>query len=191
MKINYLINEVSIGNDEKLEQNFNFALGLVFNFNYLKKINEFVNKKVKIVEAENKNGNIVAWNIGTTIYVNKQIFYAKAKSDQIRFLLHEFMHVLMNKRSFFIKKQFQELQDLSDKLYKIVKANLEKPIEVFLTGQKQAIPTIDQQEIVSYLMNGKIDWSALSLKGRKEFIRALKESNIFNLQSNFWKKRLA
>ena len=74
MKINYLINEVSIGNDEKLEQNFNFALGLVFNFNYLKKINEFVNKKVKIVEAENKNGNIVAWNIGTTIYVNKQIF---------------------------------------------------------------------------------------------------------------------
>ena len=60
MKINYLINEVSIGNDEKLEQNFNFALGLVFNFNYLKKINELANTEKSKSEVEkDSQGNVI------------------------------------------------------------------------------------------------------------------------------------
>lgn len=143
-----------------------------------------------IVDAQDKNERIVAWNIGTKIYVNKQIFYSKNKADQIRFLLHEFMHVLMNKKSFLIQRQFKELHDLSQELYEIVKKSLVKPMSVFLTGEEQKIPTMDTQEIISYLMNGKINFNALSLEGKRKFIKTLLNSGIFNLQSNFWKRRL-
>ena len=60
----------------------------------------------------------------------------------------------------------------------------------FLTGKNQPLPTKDEYEVVAYIMNGKIDWSALNNKGRRDFINALHSSNIFNMGSNFWKTRL-
>lgn len=162
----------------------------MFSNSYLKKINKFIRNKVVVVDAQDKNERIVAWNIGTKIYVNKQIFYSKNKTDQIRFLLHEFMHVLMNKKSFLIQRQFKELHDLSQELYEIVNKSLVKPMSVFLTGEEQKIPTMDTQEIISYLMNGKISFNALTPEGKKKFIKTLVNSGIFNLQSDFWKRRL-
>lgn len=190
MELRKFLTEVKIGNDEDIESAFNKALELVFTPLYLNKIEKNILDRVKIVDDEDRNQNIVAWNIGTTIYVNKQVFYSKQKADQIRFLLHEFSHVLMNKKSFLIQRQFKDLHDLSDRLYKIVSKTLNKPLSVFLTSTNQNLPTKDKQEIISYLMNGKIDWSAISKEGRIEFIKELRKSNIFNLQTNFWRKRL-
>lgn len=186
---NFLI-EVAIGENASIEKTFNHALELVFSNSYLKKINKFIRNKVVVVDAQDKNERIVAWNIGTKIYVNKQIFYSKNKTDQIRFLLHEFMHVLMNKKSFLIQRQFKELHDLSQELYEIVNKSLVKPMSVFLTGEEQKIPTMDTQEIISYLMNGKISFNALTPEGKKKFIKTLVNSGIFNLHSDFWKRRL-
>lgn len=182
---------MEIGEDASIEKMFNHALNLVFSTSYLNKINKFVKDKVTIIDAQDKNERIVAWNIGTKIYVNKQIFYSKKKSDQLRFLLHEFMHVLMNKKSFLVQRQFKDLHDLSQELYNIVKKGLTKPMSVFLTGEEQKIPTMDTQEIISYLMNGKVDFSAISPQAKNQFFITLKNSNMFNLQSNFWRRRLS
>lgn len=191
MELKNFLLEVEIGEDASIEKMFNHALNLVFSTSYLNKINKFVKDKVTIIDAQDKNERIVAWNIGTKIYVNKQIFYSKKKSDQLRFLLHEFMHVLMNKKSFLVQRQFKDLHDLSQELYNIVKKGLTKPMSVFLTGEEQKIPTMDTQEIISYLMNGKVDFSAISPQAKNQFIAVLKNSNMFNLQSNFWRRRLS
>jgi hypothetical protein len=64
---------------------------------------------------------------------------------------------------------------------------------VFLTGKNQSLGTNERYlkyELISYLMNGQIRWSALTDKGRQQFIEILREENIFNLNSDFWIKRL-
>ena len=108
---------------------------------------------------------------------------------KISYLLHEFIHILQLSKSFFILKKFKEIHELSNILDRIVKNNLTKKYSIFLTGRNLNLGE-EKYEIISYLMNDSIDWSAITPQGKKQFIEALRSSRLFNLNSSFWIKRL-
>jgi predicted metal-dependent peptidase len=153
------------------------------------KINSFVKNRIEIKSAPQKE-NIVAWNNGSTIYVNSNVFYKKSKTEQMKYLLHEFIHLLQNKRNFMVSKTFPEIHKLGEDLYEIVSKNLVGSMAEFLTGRNQNLPTKDEYEILAYLMNGKVDFDALNNKGKKEFVNELYNCGLFNIKSPFWQKRL-
>jgi len=188
-RLNDYLLELKIGKNPEIEKIFNLALKQVFSAQYLNKIESTINKRIKIKEKIIKDQNMVAWNEGTNIYINKPIFYAKSSTQQIRYLLHEFMHVLHHSKSFFILRDFKEIKKLSSALWPIVKENT-KDIGMFLTGKSINKKYLNKEETVSYLMNGNIKWNQISPKGKQLFIAELKRSNIFNLQDQFWLKRL-
>lgn len=185
------LNEVAFTSQKKgTEELFNDALKQVFSPVYLSKIENVIKKNIKLKEKKSKNANEVAWTQGNTIYVNPLAFDQLKPEQQIRYLLHEFLHWLMQKRGFFTK-QFKDLDKLSKELYKIMKKYALKDIGEVLTGQTGiGGKYINYQETLAYLMNGKADLKKLSPEGRNEFIAALKKSGIFNLAHPFWKKRL-
>ena len=59
-----------------------------------------------------------------------------------------------------------------------------------MIGKPLADKYVNNEEALAYFMNGKMDWSKISLEGKKEILNLLNSSNIFNLKSNFWKNRL-
>ena len=185
---NYLV-ELQIGKDANLEKLFNLALRQVFSPQYLQKIEGEIKKRIKIKETINKNTNIVAWVQGTTIYVNTPIFNQREYPAKIRYLLHEFMHVLNNSKSFLVQSKFKDIKDLSNKLWEVVKEHTKDPGK-FLTGNTIDKKLLNNQEALSYLMNDKIQWGEITPEGKKSFIEALEKSGVFNLEHEFWKKRL-
>lgn len=190
MELFNLIAEVQIGEDADVNKLFNWALTQIYSKEYLDKINKFITGKLQIKEMVKNNTTVAESDRNGTIYINKPLFYSKSKNEQVKYLLHEFVHIQQNKRNFVVSKTFQELHDLSEELYAIVKKNLLKPLPVFLTGKEQQMPTSDSYEIIAYLMNGSVNFSVLKPEGKKEFIAAMVNSNIFNMQSTFWLKRL-
>jgi hypothetical protein len=113
--------------------------------------------------------------------------------DKVRYLLHEFIHIMQNTRNFMVIRSFKEVYDLADKLWPVVKKNLTKPLAVFLTGKNQSLGTNERYlkyELISYLMNNDIRWDVITKEGHQKFIEILREENIFNLNSDFWVKRL-
>lgn len=184
-----LLYEIKIGNNKNIESLFNYMLSQIFDEAYLKKIEMLLNNKViKIIEKEERK-DIVAWTVGTTIYVNPDEFNARNIESQIKYLLHEFIHVLNNSKSFFILNKFKEIKELSKTLWKITLEHSDNPGK-FLTNKNINKNLLNDQEALSYIMNGNLNWAEISSKGRKLFIEAIKQSNIFNLDSKFWKERL-
>jgi len=184
----YII-EVQLGSDPKLNKLFNLALKQVYSPEYLSKIDRILSKKINLKEKILKDPNVAAWNKGTTIYVNKPVFYSKPIKEQIKYLLHEFVHLLHHSKNFILLKNFKEMKNLSSKLYKIVAKN-SKDVGKFLTGKPLNKKFINSEEVLSYLMNDSINWNYISPQGRQLFINELKHSNMFNLEHPFWKKRL-
>jgi hypothetical protein len=176
-------------NNNKLDRLFNYALNQMFQKWYLDKINEKISNAIKIIEVKDKR-QIVGWQKGNSIYINAPLFYAKPINLQIRYLLHEFVHLLQKSENFIFFKKFKELDDLGKNLQTIVNNNLIQSLPVFLTGKEQELPTKTYEEILAYLMNDKIKWDALKPEGRRQFIKLLKQSNLFNLKTDFWQKRL-
>jgi len=186
---NYLI-ELQIGKDPEIEKVFNLALKQVFSSEYLTKVEEAINKRIKIKEKTGKPG-VVAWVVGTTIYINKQEFYARNIKQQIKYLLHEFLHVLHNSKSFVFFKKFKEVDILSKRLWFIIKKYTTEPGD-FL-NKKGGVPRhlLNKQESLSYLMNDSMDWKQMKPGGKAMFIKALDDSKVFNLKHQFWKTRLS
>ncbi len=184
----YLI-ELKIGKNPEVEKVFNLALKQVFSQTYLNKIENIITKRVKLKEKINKDQNMVAWNEGTNIYINKPIFYAKPIAQQMRYLLHEFMHVLHHSKSFMIIKNFKEMKNLSNALWPIIDKHT-KDKGAFLTGKSIDKKYLNKEETVSYLMNDSIKWKNITPEGKQLFINELKRSGMFNLQHPFWMKRL-
>jgi len=184
----YLI-ELKIGKNPEVEKVFNLALKQVFSTEYLNKIENGITKRIKVKEKVNKDQNMVAWNEGTTIYVNKPVFYSKPIAAQMRYILHEFMHVLHHSKSFLILRKFKEMKILSNNLWKIVQTHA-KDKGKFLTGKTIDKKYLNKEETVSYFMNGSIKWNQISPEGKQQFINELKKSGMFNLQHPFWTKRL-
>ncbi len=184
----YLI-ELKIGKNPEVEKVFNLALKQVFSQTYLNKIENIITKRVKLKEKINKDQNMVAWNEGTNIYINKPIFYAKPIASQMRYLLHEFMHVLHHSKSFMIIRNFKEMKNLSNALWPIIDKHT-KDKGAFLTGKSIDKKYLNKEETVSYLMNDSIKWKNITPEGKQLFISELKRSGMFNLQHPFWLKRL-
>jgi hypothetical protein len=185
------LTEVELGtSNPQINNLFNVALKQIFNRQYLARIENTINKKIKIKEVNDRNPNVIAYSISSTIYINKKEFYKLPLIHQIKYILHEFIHVMQNNRRFFILRGLKELHDLTNRLNDAVQGNLVKPYSVFLTKKDTKIGEGGKYEILPYVMNNAIDWDALNTEGRKKFLQALEDSNILNLESPFWKSRI-
>lgn len=181
--------EMKLGKDIKIEEYFNKALGEVFSPTYLTKVNDKIKNKIKVKERVSGNQSIVAWVVGTTIYVNRPVFERKSLVKKIRYLLHEFFHVLNNSKSFFIISKFPEINTVSKQLWEIVIKDAEN-VGLFLIGIKADKKKFNNQEALSYLMNNDINWNQLPASSKAKFIKTLENSNLFNLKSSTWKSIL-
>lgn len=184
----YLL-EVKIGDNPELEKVFNEALKEVFSPNYLNKIENELKKKIKLKEKIPQNSDIVAWNKGTNIYVNPKEFFNKKIGEQKKYLLHEFIHVLLHSRSLLFFNKFKEIKTLSKKLYKIARKE-SKNVGRFLSSRDIPQRFLNSEEAVAYLMNNAINWNEISASGKQRFVSEIVNSAIFNTASNFWKRRI-
>lgn len=190
MEVKNMLLEVALQtSDDKVNKVFKFGLAQVFQKWFLAKIEEKLPNMIQIKEIRERS-NVVAYQQGNKIIVNAPEFYPKSTEYKVRYLLHEFLHILQKNKKLMFFRQFKELDELGKRLYSIVKGNLVKPLSVFLTSKNQKLPTSSQEEVLAYLMNFKTDWTALKPEGKREFINELRNSKIFNLNSSFWQKRL-
>lgn len=172
----------------ELQKSFNKALKEVFSERYLNEISKKLKDFIDIVEVDEKKG-VIAYNVGSKIYINKNEFYNNDINQQARYLLHEFIHILQRRKGFLASK-FKDIRILTIRIYDILKKHLKQPISVFLTGKNQNLGSGGKWETLSYFMNNSIDWSAVSDEGKRLIISEIKRSNIFSTNSAFWKKRL-
>lgn len=172
----------------ELQKLFNKGLNEVFSIAYLNKISGKIKEFIDIKEVS-LDQKVVAYNVGSKIYINKNTFYDNTLNDQVKYLLHEFIHVLQRKRGLFFSK-FKEIRVLTKSLEKILKDHSLQPISVFLTGKNQNLGSGGKWEILSYFMNNTIEWNAVDDEGKVLIVREIKSSGIFNINSSFWKKRL-
>jgi len=191
-KLDDFLLEVELGDDSDFNKTFNLALKQVFNSRYLSKVNDMINRRIKFKEFNNVNKNILAYNKGNTIYVNKIPFQERTIKRRMEIILHEFIHLVQRKRKVIFFKQFKEIDDLTEQLNIITRKYLKPrtPLSVFLTGKLQKLGPGGKHEILGYLMSNSIKWDAISIEGKGLFIDALKRSGIFDLSNSFWKKRL-
>lgn len=182
------IYEVKLGKDPNIDKIFNEALKQVFSDRYFNKIENKLTKRIDVIEKKGP-ANTVAWNKGTTIFINPNEFNKRDMKNKMKYLLHEFLHVLQHSKSGMFMRDFKELRNLSRKLFSISK-KYTKDVGLFLTGKKVPGRFINHEEALSYLMNDSIQWNQINAKGRKVFLNELQKSGIFDLSSNFWRSRL-
>lgn len=175
----------------EMYDDFKNSLSLVFSDAYLNKINHVLRKNIKIKEKDFNDPSKASYVSGRTIFINTPVFEKLNPKQRTDYLLHEFIHVIQNTRNFFVLKAFKEVFDLGNDLYKIARRYTKRGgVEEFLTGNRRSKIGNPRLEIVSYLMNGSLDWTVMSDKGREKFIETLKNTGMFNLRSPFWNKRL-
>lgn len=188
MNFKEYINEIEITSDPTSSTEFDKALKLVFSPGYYKKVNNVLKKQIKIIPVKEREG-VVAFSKKGNIYVNKLEFEKRSDKEKMKYLLHEFIHIIQTNG--ILLKKFKEINKLTNQLRKILKQSLKTDISVFLTGKKANLGAGGKHEILSYLMNDSINWDAITPEGKEKFIGALKQSGIFNLSTGFWKKRLS
>lgn len=192
MELELIINEVELETrDKQLNILFDNYLSQVFSSSFKKKIDETLKDRISFKEVVDKTKNVVAYTIGNTIYVNSPVFYSKNRNKGILFLLHEFIHILQNSKSFFIVNKFNDIKTVEEQLYSLIQKNLIKPYSTFLTGKNQSLHSSGKDEILTYQMNDSIDWSAVKEGTKEQYIKILKQSGLFNLNSKFWQKRFS
>jgi hypothetical protein len=185
----YLFEVKMKGVSPKLESLFNEAIKEVFSSAYFNKIEKDLAKKIGMKKVKLKDNKVAAYTMGSTIYVNEPYFESISPKKQMDYLLHEFIHILQKSKKFFLLSSFKELNSLGIKLWKIVKKESKNPGK-FLTNKDTPSHLINKYEVIAYLMNNSINWNEISSDGRRQFKNLLKSSGLFNLSSNFWKKRL-
>lgn len=180
-----------ISEEVKIEHNLNNlflqGLGEVFNKLYLNKINNIINAEVKIEETESPK-RFIAYTEENKIVINLTYFNKRSQEEQINTLLHEFFHWMQMKKKFIFFKHFKELDKICKKLYDIINSNLKTNIQDFFGGDD--LPTVSYQEVIPYLLTGNMHWNAVKPETKQQIIEELKKSNLFNLGSKFWQKRL-
>jgi len=189
MKLSDYILEIELEADKGSEAVFNTILKQVFTKEYLAKIEKIIVKTIKFKYGSLPSSAPVATQ-GRTIIIDKEKYDKIPNHIKTNYILHEFIHILQNTKSFLVLNAFKEIHLLTNELMSIFKKNSVKPYSVFLTGQNQNIGRGGKMELVSYLMNNSFNPSALTIEGKKLFKNALINSDIFNTSSNFWKLRL-
>lgn len=196
MTLNTYLTEIkifsNISTEDKEKHNiniiFDYAIKKCFSEVYQEKIETFFqNKKINIKEVP--TGNFLMKTVGNTIFINMNEMKKRDNEQNVKYLLHEFIHILQGSKALLFRNKFPELVELSKNLEKIARKNLIKSLSEFFTSRKQNLMSTGPEEYVAYLMNGAMDFSALKDNG-KEYKNAIIESGIFNTTSDFWKNRL-
>lgn len=194
----YLLEEVQLAtesdNIKNLQKIFNYGLKQVYSESFLPKVEEAIKNKVRLREKVSSKINEVAWiDNFNVIYINPPPFYSQTKENQVRIILHEFIHLLHSSRKFLFFKNFPEMKKLSSFLFRRVKSGLNRGSSVgeFLANKKNASSKyINREEVLAYLMTGSVNWNSITKEAKEDIIKALQDSGMFNLSSDFWRKRL-
>jgi len=186
---NYLL-EVNL-QDESLEGYFNEGLKQVFSPVFLSKINKKIQHLIPIKYVENhNNSNEVVWTENNEISVNKKEFEKIDVVKRIKYLLHEFIHILLNSKSFFVINAFIELRKVSNKMHQIVEQYAIGNVGAFLINKTIEEKYLNNQESLAYFMNGKMNWKMIKPEGAKLLKETIINSGLFNTSSEFWRKRI-
>ena len=193
MDLRLLEQELTSQNPD-LNNILNKTLKEIFNPTYYNKIKNIVRRKISIVPVKGKGRNFYAFYTGgNKISVNRDLFFSEKLTDEQRvsILSHEFIHLLQRNKKFFLIKNFKQIHNLGKKLRVIVRQYAPNPT-LFLTGKKHITLGAGNllYEIVPYLIMGTVNWNHIDDSGEKLVLKILRESRVFNLQSDFWKKRL-
>jgi hypothetical protein len=196
MKLNNYLTEAQIFNNvkenEKEKHNinilFDYAIKNCFSEAYQNKIEDFFqSSKINIKEIQ--KADFLMKTIGNTIFVNMNEMKKRDAEQNVKYLLHEFIHILQGSKSLLFRNKFPELNQLANELSNIAKNNLTKSVSEFLTARKQVLKSSGPEEFVAYLMNDSMDYSALKDNGIS-YKEAIIKSGIFNTDNSFWKNRL-
>lgn len=196
MKLRDFITEAKTEEGQTIEDAFVEALKNVFTSAYLSKIQKRIGDDILIKKKDFGNPNAIAYTKGRTIYVNDPVFGKLPMKEKTKHLLHEFIHVMQNTNNKMVVRSFKEVYDLADQIWPIVTKHLDKDsdIALFLTGKRQSLGTSKKYlkyEVIAYLMNSqKIRWDLIPDEAHKQIIDVLRKSRVFNLNSEFWIKRL-
>lgn len=184
MRYTDICEELEVKTDiERINESFRSYIEQVFSPVYLKKIDR-VFKKPLLVETFDKKGNVMALTSPEgTISVNSKMFNDLPVDRAMVYIIHELFHVLQN------KSQFSEIKTVNKQLgEKTLKKVPKKNISRFLTGKQQDIHSNYKDEFLSYCSNCAFDWS-MAEGLRDEYYRTLKNSGLFNIESDWWRAR--
>ena len=171
--------------NKTLDRLFRASLSDIFSSSMLKKIDRVFDSSL-VLKNFNRRTNIMCYTQGTKIYINKPLFENTPKEKALNYLMHELIHVLIN------TGKFPELKTLQNNLANVIsKAVKKEDISEFLTGKKQDIHSAWQGETINYLFNNSIKWDKAVPGTKLAYYIKLKQSNIFKLNSLFWKKRFS
>lgn len=177
--------ELRISSSEKaLDELFKRYLKEVFSAAYLNKINRRINTTIKLRNFRERT-NVMAYAQGTKIFINKPLFDTVPKDRGVDYIMHEMFHVLSN------TGKFPEIVKVNNELVSVVANAVPRDkVSDFFTGKHQNIYSNWKGEALSYLCNNSINWD-IAVPGTKlAYKNILEESGIFNMESNFWKKRI-
>ena len=183
MKYDTIKEQLKIDSDiEKINRNFRKYIEQVFSPIFLKKIDR-VFKKPLIIKNFKENSNVMALTVGSNISLNVKMFKELNIERGMVYIIHELFHVLQN------LNQFPEIKTVNRILYNktISKIPIQK-INEFLTGKQQDIHSNYKDEFLSYCSNAAFNWK-LCPQLKIEYYNILNNSGLFNMQSNFWKRR--
>lgn len=181
----YLI-EQKLKKDPDLLNFFNSFSSEVFDSGFLSKINKGI-PDLKIKEVVNNNKNLAAYTRSRyTIYINRPVFYRLKGEEKISILMHEFIHILQFKRIPEINRLSTDLWNFVNR-YKLPEVSVS---EVVLGKKFIKSKFMNKNEILPYLMNQNFRWEKMKEGSKEELVNILQRSRIFNLSSDFWKKKL-
>lgn len=190
MTLEQYLKEVEISGDEGATRDFNIILRQVFSLNYVKRIEDTIKKRIKIIKKDLPKGAVAMHSFGNKIIIDPEQYNSLEPKRRMIYLLHEFFHVLQNTKSFFIISKFKELEDLEKRIEKNIRPYLIKPLEVFLSGKNIWLgkKSVLRKEIIPYLILGNIDWTAIKQEGKQRLWETMRNSGVFNMSHPFWQK---
>jgi len=179
-----ILEELSISSDiEKINKNFRKYISDVFSPIYLKKIDRVFKEPLVVKNFKQKSNIMAITTPDNVISVNVEMFNKLPTEKAMVYIIHEFFHVLQNKTQFPEIKRVNKL--LGEKTMKVIPMN---KINEFLTGKEQDIHSNYKDEFLSYCSNAAFKWE-LAKDLKKEYFNIIKNTGIFNTQSDWWKKR--
>lgn len=169
--------------DKQLNKIFRSYIIAIFSNKFLSKIDRIFDMVLKFKDFKERS-NVVCYTQGMKIYINRPFFDSLTYNKKMKYLIHEFIHFLEN------SGKFPEISELERKLANIVSREVPRSeISTFLTGKKQNIHSDWRKETLTYLANNSINWNVPKRDIKDQYYKELKDSEIFNLNSYYWKKR--
>ena len=181
--VNIINEELEIDSEiDSLNKNFRKYIEQVFSSIFIKKIDRVFKNPLIIREFKEKS-NVMAVTQNQQISVNVKMFNELSVDRAMVYIIHELFHVLQN------MPQFKEVRTVNKILMKKTMNKISSQnINEFLTGKPQNIHSDYKDEFLSYCSNFAFNWK-LSPSLKQEYYDTLNNSGLFNMESNWWKKR--